>query len=521
MNTVFIIKTSTIIASLLSAALYIYVFRQRKLSKPLWYYAGLMLANTVYATFYFIELHVPNLNGAILCLNFEYLGLSFVPSFWVLIAWSYNNRGTSTVGIENIWRGIIFLIPAVIVLLVWTNPLHHLIYTDISLTPGLPLTVLQTERAPFFWVINALLSILHVLGTGRLIYSLVCFKGRFKMQFSIMISATILPTIAHIFLLMKKVPYNMDLGPSAFGISGLLLFWGMIKMQLFDLMPIARNMVLEAIDDAVFVVDLKYRLVECNKSAKKHLAKTKYKDPEKVMEWTNLELWQKLLRVEDSAEIQLTVESCIHFFKVSRSSISHGVYGTLGYLYILHDITEIKSYVEKLETLASIDGLTGLFNRRHFMQLAKLEVSRVDRYDGFFSMIIFDLDHFKKVNDKFGHSAGDEALQMVGRLVMENTRAGDLYARYGGEEFVLLYRETTPEQAELSIERLRIAIETAQVYHNDKRIPVTASFGISYYKPGTGMTLEKCLNNADTAMYEAKRQGRNRICHFDPLSTVR
>ncbi len=515
MQFVIIFKIITLLSAAGSTVLAVYAYTKRKKSRPLRYYSALMFANTVYATGYLLEINMPDLASVIMCLNFEYIGLSSIPVLWIFLACSYNPRNMEKDRKTNKGLNYLWLIPAGIIVLVWTNPVHRLIYSDITLLSGLPtITITQFQRAPLFWIANTLLIILHSAGTLRMIYNTLNARGKFRGQFMLLITAALLPSFAHVLLLAQIIPYKLDIVPIAFTLSGMLLFWGMFKIQLFDLFPIASNMVLNAIEDAVLVLDNKNRLTECNRSASSIFPACNgdsYGSPLEILEFR---LWEKIRDIDDTAEISLPVNQVQHIFKASRSDIEHNFYGKLGVLYILHDITELHSHVRKLEKLASFDSLTGLFNRRHFMKLASMEVSRVNRYNSFFSLIIFDLDHFKSINDKYGHSAGDEALKIIGRLLDENTRAGDLYARYGGEEFVMLYRDTTPDQSQGPVERLRKAIEKTPVCHNKNTIHITASFDISSFIPGNGNTLEKSLQQADTAMYKAKKLGRNRICRY-------
>ena len=516
MQFIFIFKIATILSAIISSLLALYVIGKVRTSRPLHYYAGLMLANALYAASYLLEIHMPELSGAVNCLKIEYMGLSFIPVFWVLIAWSYNSGEAEKERISFEPLHLLLIIPVSIIILVWTNPLHHLVYKSISLVEGLPLTVLKVERAPFFWIANSIFIILYITGTTRIIYYITNSRGRFQGQCVLLLGAAVLPVAAHTLLLMQQIPYNLDIVPITFAFSGILLFWGMVRIQLFDLLPIARGMVINAMEDAVFVLDTKDRIVEGNRSAVSLFLHNNKSSQGHTFETLNPVLWKKLKRINDSAEVAADVNGKDRYYKVTRSEINHKLYGTMGSLFILHDITEMKARVENLRRLASYDGLTGLFNRRHFMKLAAMEVSRVNRYKGHFTLIMFDLDHFKLVNDEYGHLAGDEVLKMISRLIQENTRSEDLYARYGGEEFILLYKDTTAEQTDISIERLREAIETSSVSFEGNEIRITASFGISSFTSDSGMSLEACLQQADDALYEAKKSGRNQIRHFEP-----
>jgi len=167
------------------------------------------------------------------------------------------------------------------------------------------------------------------------------------------------------------------------------------------------------------------------------------------------------------------------------------------------------------EYLAITDSLTGLFNRRQLLELADREVLHANRYHRQLSLIIFDLDHFKKVNDSFGHAAGDRVLVAVSGFVQNAVRKCDIVGRYGGEEFALLLPETGAQEAFTMFERIRIAISELSIELEHQTISVTISAGISEVQQReTRETLEHLLDRADRALYVAKAEGRNRTQVF-------
>lgn len=173
---------------------------------------------------------------------------------------------------------------------------------------------------------------------------------------------------------------------------------------------------------------------------------------------------------------------------------------------------ENKNARSELEHRAYSDYLTGLSNRRHFIEQAESELSRYDRYGGELSLIMFDIDFFKKINDSFGHNAGDLVLQKIGEICRETLRDFDVIGRIGGEEFAILLPQTALKEAETIAQRLRIAIaETNLMTSEGLELIFTASFGVCGVGKGEN-SIDKVLNKADDALYEAKKSGRNRVC---------
>lgn len=192
-----------------------------------------------------------------------------------------------------------------------------------------------------------------------------------------------------------------------------------------------------------------------------------------------------------------------------------------GFLAIQEDITETRRLQRQLEHLATTDGLTGSYNRSHFLNLFGQELRRADRYSQPFCLLVFDLDHFKSVNDNYGHQAGDQVLAAFAGIISSALRDSDLFGRLGGEEFGVVLVQTDHDGASLLAERLRIAIEKMRVTCGGTAIQVTVSIGGTQWQ-SSDRQIEPVLNRADNALYEAKRHGRNRVCFsFATDSTVR
>ncbi|MCX7811740.1 MAG: diguanylate cyclase [Leptospiraceae bacterium] len=175
-----------------------------------------------------------------------------------------------------------------------------------------------------------------------------------------------------------------------------------------------------------------------------------------------------------------------------------------------YDITLEEQQKEELKKLATIDFLTGIYNRHHFHTLLEFQLEKQIRYptSNPFAIMILDLDHFKKINDKHGHLVGDEVLKEFAAIVKNNIRKSDFFARWGGEEFIILVPETTKEHVLIFAEKIRALVENH--FKNHPNLPkLTVSIGISLYTTGDNITT--LLERADQALYNAKNHGRNRI----------
>jgi len=174
------------------------------------------------------------------------------------------------------------------------------------------------------------------------------------------------------------------------------------------------------------------------------------------------------------------------------------------------ELRKVELY-EQVEKLSIIDGLTGVYLRRYLINRLREEVDRARRLELTFSIGMIDIDHFKRCNDEYGHLAGDSVLREVAERLKVSVREVDMVARYGGEEFCVVLPETTKKLAVMVAERLRKSVESADVKAFEEKISTTISIGIATY-PEDGKDATSLIEAADTALYKAKRKGRNRVC---------
>ncbi len=173
--------------------------------------------------------------------------------------------------------------------------------------------------------------------------------------------------------------------------------------------------------------------------------------------------------------------------------------------------TDLEEAKAQLNYYATIDPLTNTFNRRHFLELSERKIKRTLTSHGHASFLLFDLDHFKKINDEHGHIIGDQVLQGIAQICTQHLRPDDVLGRFGGEEFVILLPETKLEDARNIAERLRLLIAETPIETEAGSINTTISIGVAIKEKTTTMSIDQLLSRADRAMYQAKQAGRNRV----------
>lgn len=177
-------------------------------------------------------------------------------------------------------------------------------------------------------------------------------------------------------------------------------------------------------------------------------------------------------------------------------------------------IERVRLFAE-VHKMAITDPLTELYNRRHFFELAEREFERVRRYEHPMSVAMLDVDHFKHINDTYGHQAGDQVLQTLARISADEIRRNDILGRYGGEELIILMPETSHDNAMMAMERLRKTIEQAEITTQRGILSTTISIGMASKLPEETVDLQKLIDQADQALYAAKLAGRNRVCTWE------
>ncbi|MBI3444135.1 MAG: diguanylate cyclase [Magnetospirillum sp.] len=217
-----------------------------------------------------------------------------------------------------------------------------------------------------------------------------------------------------------------------------------------------------------------------------------------------------------SFETSMDIAGCPRSFMVSKGlvaadgpSLEESLAGTIG---IITDITDLKRMEAQLRHLATTDELTGCLNRRAFFSSAEQEVERANRYTNFLSVLMIDIDHFKLVNDQYGHAVGDQALRAASAAIRANLREIDTMGRLGGEEFAILLPETPLAGAILVAERLRQAVAALAIETGTGPMPLTLTTSLGVAERGNDeISLDQILARADAALYRAKAAGRNQV----------
>jgi diguanylate cyclase (GGDEF)-like protein/PAS domain S-box-containing protein len=495
-----------------------------------------MLAMLAFWAFCYAMITVsPSLKDKRLWLQLENVGIQTVPVFWFLFTIQYAQFDR---WLNKFTGALLFVIPAITLILLFTPNWFHFVYTSIRTAAenGGPLVI---GRGSWYFIALVQAYLLNLLGMGLLIWRFIQVRDIFRRQVFVLVGAALIPLLVNVFyqlapLYIPEFSISVDLTPISFIITAFLLSTGVFGLRLFELVPIARHIVLEHIPEMVFVIDAQDRVLDANSVAQKTLGKSLEEiiggDLIEVFhDWP--ELINRFLTTNEMHEeihipgdpprtLEVTVSALYNRFKQleGRIIVSHDITDRKwlenDLLYaneaLAKQLTDIELLRAELQEQAVRDSLTNVYNRRFLADVMDREIAQAGRNEKPASVVILDIDFFKQFNDTYGHRCGDFVLQYIARFLDDRIRRGDVLCRYGGEEFVIFMPNAPLEAAYQRAENLRNKLANAFIEYEGLHLKTSFSAGVAGF-PTHGSTSDAILNAADKALYQAKDSGRNRV----------
>ncbi|GAE35013.1 histidine kinase N-terminal 7TM domain-containing diguanylate cyclase [Halalkalibacter akibai] len=501
---------ASILSGCLSSFLSVYgFFKVRQAPGGLYFVLSTFMC-AIFTFSYAAELASHTLAQIKFWLMFEYFALPFIPTFILLMCLTYLGKKV------NRWMIVLlYTLPIITIFIHNTNELHQLYYSSVGLRENSSFPIIELTGGPWFYVHSLYLytcisvSVLMLLAE---IKKAVSF--RFRMQLIIMVTGYVVPVVASVFYVNGMSPHGIDLGPVFMSVSFIFHGIALISFQMFNVAPIAREAVFENIDDGVIVLNQQNVIVDFNKAAVQIIpflnTKMIGKTLKEVLGETS-ELTEQLTS-QKQFDYEYVQNGQTKYLQISFSSVWTKQQKQVGTIIRFADVTERVTLEKQLKYLASTDGLTELLNRTYFLSEVEQIYQNLLYQGGSLSYIMFDIDHFKQINDQYGHEAGDVVLKQVAAIAKLQIREIDRIGRYGGEEFVICLPNTTLLEAEEIADAIRLAISKRYFPYLDLKIGVTSSFGLSHLEfiPGEPhLPIEVLMREADQALYKAKENGRN------------
>jgi diguanylate cyclase (GGDEF)-like protein len=407
---------------------------------------------------------------------------------------------------------LLAVVPVITFVLLWTNEHHHLMWQELFLVEVGRTRALRVSHGAYFWAYTIYNYLLLGFGGVLVLRAFLRTRAIFRWQFAVILLALILPlagNVVYLFDIFTEKPF--DFTPIAFSGTTLLIAAGFLYFKLHDVLPIAKDRMFTNIPDGIMVLDEQDRIIYVNDALSLPLENPgRYFGKPVATLFPVLPRLDRILRA-GGAETGVTVGDAAgdREFDVRLSELHDRRDETIGRLLLFRDITERMRLEGELRRIATTDELTGLLNRREFLEQATREFSRSLRYGDAVSLLLVDVDHFKGINDRFGHASGDEALRRLARAGERCIRSTDIFGRLGGDEFAILLLKTEAGDAVELAERLRSTFDAIEIDTDLGTAEFTVSIGVAS-RTDEG-SIDELMNRADRSLYRAKNAGRDRV----------
>lgn len=494
-------------------ALYCWQHRYARGAAPL---ASAMSAATAYLLINTFELVAPSPQATLFFARLCYPFIGLLTVNWLAFTIAYADRGKL---LTTKYYALLWIIPVITTILVFTNDAHRLIWNQYTFAPVANgfLHMRVAAYGLWFWAAWLYSHTMILAGAGLIIWSSIFPKWQFQMQSRWTLAGAIVPLVFNALYVLRIIPgLYKDFSPLSYAFSGIFFAISIFKYRLLDLTPFARATMIDNSDDGMLTLDAEYRVVDFNPAGFKILDKTHPLALGKPYPLLSpyLDLLAKA-REEDTLQMEIILDGqeSDECYDLRIRRLRDQRQETIGYLVSFHNITEHKKLLQITEQLAVQDSLTGVLNRHYFIAQAKEEIERIRNEDGHFSIVMIDIDFFKKINDTLGHKAGDQVLQAFVSALRLSLRGADLIGRIGGDEFVVLLPNTRLQTARQLADRLCAQFAGRPLQTEDcGSIPITLSMGIAESSWRDLHSLEEIIEQADKHLYLAKELGRNQIC---------
>ncbi len=507
-----------LLALVIVSALSIYSLFHRKEQAALIFFLT-MFTMFVWIGAYLLEIACVSKEWKLIWANIQFAAIGAAPVLWVITTLRLIGRPVP----KPHSIVLLLLIPVITNILAWTHETHHLFRGDpiVVMYPGIILL-----QADYAWWHNAVfvpfVYLLFLFSFIILVHESMHAKKVFRRHYLFLIFGIVLPLLGSVLYVFSVPPFeNFNPTSILFSFTGIFFGPAIFKFNMFDILPLAWDTIIGEIKDGIIVIDNRERILDYNDSAKLIFPALKQSSVGKPIAVTLKVFGPYMDRMRTvgqiDEELKISLAGSTVFFNIRIFPVTNNREKVVGKTILVTDVTEKTKLLQKLHSLASIDDLTRVYNRRYFFELFEIEIDRAQRKKQPLSLILIDLDKFKRVNDNYGHAVGDTVLKEVAAFCKNSLRRFDILGRYGGEEFIVFLPETKLSEAHMVAERIRTTIERTPITIGEKSLSITSSFGIASRESEAGITSDMLFALADKALYEAKEKGRNTVIASPPL----
>lgn len=456
---------------------------------------------------YLLEITAPSLDAAILATKLQQLGTPFIGVLYLLFSLDYCNSSLP----NNRLIPLLFVIPCVVALSAFTWPIQNWYYTDIAFIDAGGLRHLEFDEGIFYYI-NFSYNLCVCAVSAIFISNYYKTAGRHGRRHAmVVLIALLLPAFAQVLRLLRIPFSHWNLIPAFLTLSGVGLVWYIASYRQREWQTLGRELVVENMKDAFILLDTRDRYMDANAAAFRYFPQLQHLRT--GVRATTVNGFPPQLISQDDGVFTVNVEGEELYLRTSRSHLLDGE-RVLGTGILVYDDTENQRLMDELQQMATHDALTGLYNRGTFFSYAGRDYALTARRRDAASVLMIDIDHFKRVNDQYGHATGDTVIAAVAQVLQARLRHTDICGRYGGEELAVWLPGAHAEGAALIADVIRRAVQHTTFEADEGRFNVTVSIGVSSINHEENQSFEDLVNQADTALYQAKNSGRNRVCTY-------
>lgn len=466
----------------------------------------LSLTLQVYLLGYLMEINSSTLEEMIFWNQIQYFGIPFFPSLWLIISMLYTGKSSYLQGARSL---VIFAVPILTFIMRLTNDWHQLFYSRIELQHIGGAQIMLLTKGPWY-IIQTLYVLLTLIAcTGIYFQRYRKSSGDEKIQFKLLLLASVLPYASLVLVVINIGGIGIDYTALILPPCVLLINLALTRYNFLDIKVLARERVFEDSSSGLILLNRHYRVVDFNAASVPYFKwfHAPLKEEKLDVLLKDLPDLIECIRGGNEKVFQFVIENEVRDLNINAKPVLNKE-ETIGYLVTMEDVTERERLRRQLLEMANTDVLSGLNNRRCFMERAEEAFQRALRYREPLSVLMLDIDYFKKINDVYGHHVGDAVIRNFSDMLSSTFRGTDVVGRMGGEEFAVVMIQADAETAFAKAERFRAAVESNCLCIQAQTLRMTISIGISELGENTA-SFDALLNHADHCLYEAKNAGRN------------
>lgn len=464
----------------------------------------------VYLLGYMMEINASTLADMYFWNQVQYFAIPFLPASWFAISLLYTGR------VKTLWSwtgAMIFIIPVVTFILRFTNEYHNLYYSGVMLQEFDGMKFLMLLKGPWY-NIQLLYALAIFIFSTWFYFQKYSKSSSDRNQFKIIVIESLGPYFGIVLNSINFRGIGIDYTAIVLPISCILIYYSIAKYDFLELKILAWERVFRDNNNGLVLLNGDLLVMDYNSTSERfsELMGTKMELESLYEIFAHDDIILDCIHEKSSKTIKIDHSGTTYYLSVSIQDIKNSKVN-VGMLLVFEDVTSREQTNQKLFELATIDSLSQLANRRHFMEISKKELLRANRNHKNFAVAMMDIDDFKRINDTYGHSCGDMVISTISNILKSSYGETDIIGRVGGEEFAVAMLYSRQTEVYEKLEEFRKIVKNHKFEYRGENFSVTISIGVSNHNFSES-DMEVLLSEADDALYESKQNGKNRTSEY-------